>query len=422
MGISVASSKKWVKIIAPCIVLIMGVAVASHYLDSKPRIRSRKGQPVARLVQVKTIQSGSQQPWITGNGQVIAKQEVDLRSQQRGQIISLPEKFIPGGFVSKGEVLLQIDPRDHLLQIEQSQAGLAKAKATLEEERGRHRVAQIEYELSGKELPDNEVGLVLRQPQLADAEANLKRAQAVLSRARIDYDRTRIEAPFDAQITARNVAVGSMARDNMSLFQLVATDAFWLEVSLPTQHLPWLTFPADNQHETEDGNCFGSVVHIRNVADWPEHVYREGCVVSLLPELNSRVRTATVLVEIKDPLALLPENQGKPQVLVNEFLQAEIRGKQVDNVVSLPRRMLQNGNRVWLMNTENKLESRDVSLTYRGRDHVLVDGGLVAGEMLVTSALPGAIEGIALRTERRRRGNREIAQQDQPAAESKESL
>ncbi|MET4695925.1 efflux RND transporter periplasmic adaptor subunit [Endozoicomonas lisbonensis] len=422
MGLSIANSKKWAKIIAPCIVLIMGVAAASYYLESKPRIRSRQGQPVARLVQVQTIESGSQQPWITGNGQVVAKREVDLRSQQRGTVVSLPDTFIPGGFVHKGEVLLQIDPRDHLLQIEQSQAGLAKARATLEEERGRHRVAQLEYDLSGKELPDDEVGLVLRQPQLADAEANLKRAQAALSKARIDYERTRIEAPFDAQITARHISIGSMARDNMSLFELVATDAFWVEVSLPTQYLPWLKFPSNNQHETEDGHCTGSVVRIRNVADWQEHVYREGCVISLLPELNSRVRTATVLVEIKDPLALLPENRGKPQVLVNEFLQADILGKQVDNVVSLPRRLLQNGNRVWLMNTENKLESREVTLSYRGRDHVLVDGGLVAGEKLVTSAIPGAVEGIALRTEPRRRRRDMVAQQEPSEAADKESL
>ena len=289
-----------------------------------------------------------------------------------------------------------------MLQIEQSQAGLAKAKATLEEERGRHRVAQLEYELSGKNLPDDEIGLVLRQPQLADAEANLKRAEASLAKARIDYERTRIEAPFDGQITARSVSVGSMARDNMSLFEMVATDAFWVEVSLPTQYLPWLEFPTGNQYVAEDGACIGSTARIRNVADWPEHVYREGCVISLLPELNNRVRTATVLVEVKDPLSLLAENQNKPQILVNEFLQAELQGKQVNNVVSLPRRMLQNGNRVWLMNEESMLESREVSMIYRGRDNVLIDGGLVAGEQLVTNSLPGAIPGIALRTQSRR--------------------
>ena len=36
MSLSLANSKKWIKIIAPCVVLLMGVAAASYYLESKP--------------------------------------------------------------------------------------------------------------------------------------------------------------------------------------------------------------------------------------------------------------------------------------------------------------------------------------------------------------------------------------------------
>ena len=422
MKLTLKSNNKWIKIIAPCVVLALGVLAASHYLESKPRIRSREGQPVSRLVQVQEVQTESTRPFIVGNGQVRARQEVNLRSQLRGRVTSLPEQFIPGGHVLQGEVLLTIDARDHELQIQQAKAGLAKAKAQLEEERGRHRVAQLEYQLSGKQLPEDEKTLVLRKPQLLDAEANLERAQATLTKAQIDLDRTRIEAPFDGQITERHVSVGSMIRDSLNLFDLVATDVFWLKVSLPTQYLKWLSFPTRND-QLDNDQCAGSSVKVRNIADWPADVYREGCVISLLPELNDRVRTATVLVEIQDPLALKPKNLGLPQVLVNEFLQAEILGHDIDNVVRLPRRLLQNNNQVWLMNSDNKLESREVSLAYRGRDDVLVDGGLVAGEKLVTTSLPGAVEGIALRTNSRRRAaNSEIARQDQPAPTGKETL
>ena len=421
MKLNVANSKKWIRIIAPCVVLAMGAYAASYFLESKPRTRSRQGQPVARLVQVQSVHMQSTRPTIVGNGQVKARQEVNLRSQLRGRVTSLPEQFIPGGHVLKGEVLLQIDPRDHQLQIQQAQAGLAKAKATLEEERGRHRVAQLEYRLSGKELPEEETALVLRKPQLADAEANLERARAALTRTQIDFERTRLEAPFDGQISARYVSVGSMVRDSMNLFDLVATDAFWLEVNLPTQYLRWLSIPKPGE-KSEDSQCAGSTVKVRNIADWSKDVYRHGCVISLLPELSNRVRTATVLVEIQDPLSLLEENHDKPPVLVNEFLQAEIVGHEIDNVVSLPRRQLQNGNRVWVMNGESKLESREVSLAYRGRNDVLVDGGLVAGEMVVTSALPGAVEGIALRTENRRRRKNILAQQEQATPANEESL
>lgn len=418
MKLTLDNSRRWFKIIAPCLILVLGAVAASYYLESKPRIRARKGQTVARLVQVQTIDTESAQPLITGNGQVRAIHEVNLRSRLKGEVIQLPEQYIPGGQISRGDVLLQIDPRDHELAIQKAKAGVAKALATLEEEKGRHRVARLEYQLSGNTLSDNETALVLRKPQLAEAEASLKRAEAELMETEIDYERTHIKAPFDGQIRARHISIGSVIQENTNLFDLVATDAFWLEVSLPAQYLTWLTFPSPGENTTED-ECSGSRVHIRNTVSWPEDMYRQGCLLSLLPELDDKVRTATVLVEIKDPLSLKPENQDKPKILVNEFLQAEIRGHQIDHVVSLPRRLLQQGSRVWLMNSDNKLESREVSIAYHGRDDVLVSGGLVAGEKLVTTSLPGAIEGIALRTDERTKKKHAIAlnEADKPASE-----
>ncbi|KEI70097.1 efflux RND transporter periplasmic adaptor subunit [Endozoicomonas elysicola] len=420
MKLTLDNSRRWFKIIAPCLVLVLGAAAASYYLESKPRIRARKGQTVARLVQTHTVQTESARPVITGNGQVRAIHEVNLRSRLKGEITRLPDQYIPGGQISRGEVLLQIDPRDHELAIQKARAGVAKAQATLEEEKGRHRVARLEYELSGNTLSDNEIALVLRKPQLAEAEASLKRAEAELTEAQIDYERTHIKAPFDGQIRARHVSIGSVIQENTNLFDLVATDAFWLEVSLPAQYLTWLTFPASGENTTVN-ECKGSRVHIRNTVSWPEDMYRQGCLVSLLPELDDKVRTATILVEIKDPLSLKPDNRDKPKILVNEFLQAEIRGHQIDHVVSLPRRLLQQGNRVWLMDGDNKLESREVSIAYHGRDDVLINGGLVAGEKLVTTSLPGAIEGIALRTDEREKKKQAIAlnESGQPASEER---
>ncbi len=416
MKLALDNSRRWLKIIAPCLALALGVVAASYYLESKPKIRARKGQTVARLVQVQTIKTESVRPLITGNGQVRAIQEVSLRSRLKGEVTRLPDQYIPGGQISRGDVLLQIDPRDHELAIQKARAGVAKALATLEEEKGRHRVARLEYELSGNTLSDHEIALVLRKPQLAEAQASLKRAEAELTEAQIDYERTHIKAPFDGQIRDRHISIGSVIQENTNLFDLVATDAFWLEVSLPGQYLKWLTFPGSGENTTTD-QCSGSQVHIRNTVSWPEGVYRQGCLVSLLPELDDKVRTATVLVEIKDPLSLKPENRDKPRILVNEFLQAEIRGHQMDHVVSLPRRLLQQGNRVWLMNSDSRLESREVSIAYHGRNDVLVDGGLAAGEILVTSSLPGAIEGIALRTDRREKKRQALAlnESGQPA-------
>ena len=244
------------------------------------------------------------------------------------------------------------------------------------------------------------MGLVLRKPQLAAAVANLDKAQAILAKAKLDHERSAIRAPFTGQVSERFVDVGSLVKDNFNLFNVIATDAFWLQVSLPVQHLAWLKFPvADAATAADSGSgCAGSAVRISNQAEWPRDSYRQGCVISLLPTLNKKVKTATVIIEIKDPLALQPQNHAKPKVFINAFLQADIIGNQVTDVVQLPRQLLRSDNSVWLLADDNTLAAKPVNSIYAGRDYVLIDKGLQPGEQLITSAMKGAVPGMMLRT------------------------
>ncbi|MGF1758197.1 efflux RND transporter periplasmic adaptor subunit [Photobacterium sagamiensis] len=386
-----------IKIVLPCLVLASGTMATLSFLDSKPKRRAPVANPPARLVEVTQAEWITESPQIIAHGEVKAKRKVNLRSQLKGVITKLPPHFLPGGFVTKGEELIQIDARDHQLAIEESKATLARYQALYSAEIGRQRAAELEYRLSGQSLSEEDLTLVLRQPQLAQIEADISRSEAGLSKAKINYERTRITAPFDGQILRRDVDEGSMVRDNTSLLDIVATDTFWLEVSIPSQHLHWLKIPSALEQRNNTIGCSGSKVTIRNPNEWPAGQYRNGCVISLLPELDTRVKTASVLVEIEDPLALLPQNHGKPSVLLNAFLEATIDAQPIENVISLPRRHLHQDRFVWVMNKDAQLEARNVSLIYRGRDNVLIDSGIMPGEQIVTTPLPGAIAGIDLK-------------------------
>lgn len=400
--LQVFHKRNWLRVFAPLLMLTVGVLVAQYFLQGKERQKVAKVKPVARLVTTEVVELQSSRPVIHGYGQVIPREKVTLRSPLRGEVTSLPERMIPGNPVKRDEVMLTLDDRDYRLAIKQREADVTIARGNLASEQGRQQLARLEYQLSDRELPEDQQALVLRTPQLLDAQARLSKAEAELEQARIDWQRTRIVAPFDGHITARHTNPGSMVRDNSDLFGLVATDVFWLEASLPVNNLEWLTFDDGNA----DGHCNSSEVKLSNPGNWPDDVYRKGCLISLLPELDKEVRTATVLIEISDPLALQPENRGMEPVLINEFLQLEIIGNEIDKVVALPRERLINGDQVWLMDSNDQLAARKVSLLFRGRDHVLIGDGLTAGERMVTSLLPGAVPGISLRTDEQPEGRR----------------
>ena len=133
---------------------------------------------------------------------------------------------------AEGAALLRIDPADYQAALRQRRSELAQARADLELEQGRQAVAEQDFELLGEELDEGNRHLVLRQPQLKQARARVDFAEAALRRAELDLQRTRISAPFDAQILSRDVATDSQVSTGDSLARLVATDRYWGSASV----------------------------------------------------------------------------------------------------------------------------------------------------------------------------------------------
>ncbi|MDV5169541.1 efflux RND transporter periplasmic adaptor subunit [Photobacterium rosenbergii] len=384
------------KLLLPCLILAGGIYASHQFMQGKPHRPARPGQPPSRTVDVETIMLSRDIPQIVVQGAVEPKRTISLRSQLRGLVTTMAEDLVPGGYVKAGETLLNIDLRDHALAVKEAQATLDRHQALYQVEYGRRRAAELEYALSGQSLAADDLDLVLRGPQLAQIEADIARSQAALQRAELNYERTRITVPFDAQIVSLDVAKGSLLRDNSSIAELVATDTFWLRVSVPAHQLQWITVPDNGRATDSKGKCLGSAVTIRNPHEWGPRANRQGCVVSLLPTLDNKVKLAHLLIEIQDPLARQPQNSGKPKVLLNAFLQAEIDTNPFENVARIPRRHLQQEKFVWLMAEDGTLVAQPVSVTFRAQDYVLIDNGLNDGDQLITTPLPGAVEGIHL--------------------------
>jgi hypothetical protein len=109
---------------------------------------------------------------------------------------------------------------------------------------------------------------------------------------------------------------------------------------------------------------------------------------------------ARVLVAIDDPLGRKQERvegvQGLP-ILLGAYVSVELEGQAVDGVIALPRMALRGGDTVYLMNAQDRLARRTVGVLRRQADRVLIGKGLSAGDRVIVSPMPTAIEGMLLR-------------------------
>ncbi len=388
------------KIIIICLGIIAIAAVVTYFIFTTEPTASSEGatKQTAMLVEVVSAEEGDFQPVISGTGTVQPVEDIILSPQVSGEIVRRSPAFTPGGFVEKGELLLQIDPSDYRNTLELRRSELMQAKTNLEMEMGRQEVAEQDLQLAGVDsLSQQQRSLVLRKPQLEAIQANVKAARAAVDQGKLNLARTAIRAPFNAHILSQNVTVGSQVAPGDNLGRLVGSENYWIILTVPVNKLQWLKF-ADSSKEN------GSTVLIKNSTAWPEGSFRKGFLDRQVGALDDQTRLARVLVRVPDPLARTEDMEKKPELMIGAFVEAEILGEEIENVVRLNRDYVRTNQTVWVME-DGKLSIRDVGIVLTDANYAYINKGLDQNDKVVTTNLSVVTEGASLRTEENNSGS-----------------
>ncbi|MHC5039438.1 MAG: efflux RND transporter periplasmic adaptor subunit [Planctomycetota bacterium] len=419
------------------ILVVVGVVGGSillsyQWLTNKPRAHRRRPEKRATLVEVREVRKQAFPVRVRALGTVTAARTVMLAARVGGEVTALSPEFVPGGRFEAGQKVISLDREDYELalaerraelarreadlkqldqQVAQRGADLIRAESALQLEKARQDVARQEVELMGETLSKEDKDLVLRKPQIASAEAGLSAARAAkkaaeasregaesskalaesaVKKAEIQLRRTEVKAPFNAVVTARSIDLGAQVSPGQGFATLVGTDEFWVELAVPMGELRWITIPKAAGEK-------GSTVTVFHEAAWGAEAFRKGHVLRLLPGLEPKGRMARLIVSIQDPLCMKPENRGKPAMILGAYVRAVMDGSELREVIPVPRLALRDGNRVWVMDKEDTLDIREVSIVWHGRDRVCVRSGLTDGERIVMSDLGSPVQGMALR-------------------------
>ena len=130
--------------------------------------------------------------------------------------------------------------RDYDIALQQAQADVITSEAELLIERGNRAVAERELTLLGEDIPQADRALVLREPQLAAAEARIANAAARVVQAELNHERTTISAPFAGVVAETQVDLGARLNAGAPIAQFIGSDTFWIEVLLRQNELHWL--------------------------------------------------------------------------------------------------------------------------------------------------------------------------------------
>ena len=306
-----------------------------------------------------------------------------LTSEVGGEVIYRSKKFSEGSSVISGEILAKIDDTDLQLQYKNALLQLASAEVQFAVQQAEAEIAQEAWEQVGEGIPQE---LTTKKPQLKQAKAALEVAKAQVQSAEKKLNKTEITAPYTGRIQNINIDLGSTIIPGQPVGSMYTSNEIEVTLSVKDSDLQFLDIPMDGRKLNSDQK---SIVIIKSLykgemQEWAGNLERVDGVI------DPMTRMIKLIANFKNNFI----EETKPILPIGLFVEAEINGKQLEDIFMIPNSALTPNDELLFLNQDDALEIRKVSVLTKMKNHILVKEGMEAGERVVISKLSIATNGM----------------------------
>jgi HlyD family secretion protein len=244
-------------LIAVAVVLVGAAVVAANFY-----FRRDKGLTVTTDV----IKTRDLEAVVSASGKIQPKRLVNISAETAGRVVELAVN--EGDRITKGQFLLQIDPKSLRSRVEGNAAALQSAEGSLSQlrqtvETSRVQMEQAQQNLTRQrnlwaqqlttrealekaenDLRSAESALQEREKQVTSQGSRISQERATLESARYDLTKVRMESPIDGIVTRRNIqqgetaVIGTMNNAGTVLLQLADMSVIQAEVEVDETNIP----------------------------------------------------------------------------------------------------------------------------------------------------------------------------------------
>ena len=374
------------KVFLPLAVLAVAGFTALTIVRNRPEVETQPQRIEPPGVRIHVVELEDVRLSVTSQATVRPRTETQLVPEISGRVTSVAPSFAEGGFFEAGDVLVTIDPFDYEQAVVSARSQLAQSRLRLAQEEAEAEVARREWQELGLGDPRE---LTLREPQLDDARAAVAAADANLLRAQRDLERAEITAPYAGRVRYKNVDVGQFVTVGNAVATIYAVDVAEIRLPLPDDQLAYLDLPLSFRGTR---NRPGPRVTVRTTFAGATYTW-DGRVVRTESEIDPVSRMVHVVAEVRDPY-MPGADPNRPPLAVGMYVEAEIEGREFDQVVILPRAAVRGQVQVLVIDADNRVRFRDVEILRSTIESVFVSGGLAQGERVVVSTIDSPTEGM----------------------------
>jgi len=372
-----------IKYLKPLLIIAISTVIAS-VLYMLGQVSPQAIQEEAPMdVNVQILTPIDYQIKIKSTGTTTPITQTVLTSEVGGEVIYRSKKFSEGSSVISGEILAKIDDTDLQLQYKNALLQLASAEVQFAVQQAEAEIAQEAWEQVGKGTAKD---LTAKKPQLKQAKAALEVAKAQVQSAEKKLNKTEITAPYTGRIQNINIDLGSTIIPGQPVGSMYTSNEIEVTLSVKDSDLQFLDIPMDGRKLNPDQK---SIVIIKSVyrgemQEWAGNLERVDGVI------DPMTRMIKLIANFKNNFI----EETKPILPIGLFVEAEINGKQLEDIFMIPNTALTPNDELLVLNQDDTLEIRKVKVITKMKNYILVKEGMKAGERVVVSKLSIATNGM----------------------------
>ena len=337
-------------------------------------------------------------------------QNAQVRARETGYLQTIA--YQQGGYVKKGDLLFEIDPRPFIAALDQAQGQLQEAQATL-----------LGVELDAKRAKELFEGKVISEQEYTNKTqlyqtklAAVTAAKAAVDDAQLNLNYTKILSPLDGIAGQQQAQIGD----------LVGTGANTVLTTVSQVDPIWVYFPISEQTYWEFADRLKEAMMVpeQKRPDKVELILPDGSTYKhrgkfAFVDRQVDPKTGTIQIAVSFPN---PELTLRP----GQYVTARAEIDRIPDALLIPRQAvseLQGSDQVAIVNPDGKAEIRAVTLGAIYGQMVVVTEGLKLGDKVIVEGFQRVRQGMAVTAKPysgkfEMGGNLETSQKTSPAGQS----